>query len=208
LRFLVDLCGGYTEDADRLIMGGPMMGFALGDDDVPVVKGTNCLLAATAETLPRPQPALPCIRCGACADACPASLLPQQLYWYARARDLERAREHNLFDCIECGACAYVCPSHIPLVDYYRFAKSEIWEEERERRKADLARERYEFRQQRLEREQREREERRQRKRAALRARDSAQTDKKAAIDAALARARRKQKNAPSDEQGSEGNEH
>ncbi|MDP5053687.1 MAG: electron transport complex subunit RsxC, partial [Congregibacter sp.] len=99
----------------RLIMGGPMMGVTLADHHCPVIKTTNCLLVPTSRELPEPAPAQACIRCGLCAEACPARLLPQQLYWFARAQDLERLEEHHLFDCIECGACSYVCPSHIPL---------------------------------------------------------------------------------------------
>ncbi len=164
-------CGADFDRIDRLIMGGPMMGIALHTWDVPVVKTTNCIIAATAEEMPPPEPPMPCIRCGACMDVCPVGLLPQQLYWYAQARDLERVQAYNLFDCIECGCCAYVCPSRIPLVQYYRFAKGAIWAQERERQKADLARRRHQARQERLEREKRERAERlRQKKAQAARA--------------------------------------
>ncbi|NIR61772.1 MAG: electron transport complex subunit RsxC [Gammaproteobacteria bacterium] len=188
---LIDQAGGYRPDVDRLIMGGSMMGFALATDEVPAVKGTNCVLAMTPRTAPRPGQALPCIRCGECAAVCPARLLPQQLYWYARARDFDEAQEHHLFDCIECGCCAHVCPSHIPLVQYYRFAKSEIWARERERRKAEVARLRYEARQERLERERRERAERSRRKQEALRETQAEPAgEKKKAIEAAVARVR------------------
>jgi len=145
----------------RLVMGGPMMGFTLRDPAVPVVKTSNCLIAASATELPEPPPEQACIRCGACAEVCPANLLPQQLYWYAKTDDLDRAQHHNLMDCIECGACAYVCPSHIPLVQYYRYAKGEIRTQTAEQIKADRARERFEARQARLEREQAEKETRR-----------------------------------------------
>ena len=145
----------------RLVMGGPMMGFTLHSTAVPVVKTSNCLLAASAEELPPPAPEQPCIRCGSCADVCPADLLPQQLYWYARHQDLERAQQYHLMDCIECGACAWVCPSHIPLVQYYRFAKGEVRKAQAEQQKADRARQRFEARQARLEKEQAEKEARR-----------------------------------------------
>ena len=136
---------------NRVIHGGPMMGFAVTDLDMPVVKITNCVLAPTSEELPPPQPAQPCIRCGHCAEACPASLLPQQLYWYARAKDQEQLERHHLFDCIECGACAFVCPSHIPLVQYYRSAKSSIKDARQEKLRSDNSRGRFEARQARLE---------------------------------------------------------
>ncbi len=135
---------------DRLIMGGPMMGFTLASLDVPLIKTGNCLLAPTRSELPPPPPALPCIRCGTCADACPASLLPQQLHFFALGQEHEQLRAHNLFDCIECGACAYVCPSSLPLVQYYRAAKAEIRELEQKRHKAEHSRRRFELRQERL----------------------------------------------------------
>lgn len=141
---------------ERLIMGGPMMGFTLLDSDVPLVKTTNCILAPSPKELPLPPPAQACIRCGLCADVCPAELLPQQLYWFSRAEEYEKAEHHNLFDCIECGACSYVCPSSIPLVQYYRHAKGEIKQQRENQRKSDQARERFEARQQRLEQEQAE----------------------------------------------------
>ncbi|MDX5333222.1 MAG: electron transport complex subunit RsxC [Gammaproteobacteria bacterium] len=192
---VVAFTGGYSEAVERLIMGGPMMGFALGDDEVPVIKGTNCILAAGRGEVDRPGPAMPCIRCGECQRACPALLLPQQLYWHAHARDFDKVQDFALFDCIECGCCSYVCPSNIPLVQYFRFAKTEIWEQEREKRKADIARQRHEFRQERLEREEREKAERLAKKKAALAktAEDGeAEDPKKAAIKAALERAKAK----------------
>ncbi len=156
------------EHLHRLVMGGPMMGFTLHDMTVPVVKTTNCLLAASRMEMPDPAPEMPCIRCGACAQACPMSLLPQQLYWFAKSGDHDKAQLYNLFDCIECGACSYVCPSHIPLVQYYRHEKGEIRKLDQEKRKADRARARFDARKAREEREEREKEEkRRQRAQAA-----------------------------------------
>lgn len=156
------------EHLHRLVMGGPMMGFTLHDMTVPVVKTTNCLLAASRKEMPDPAPEMPCIRCGACAQACPMSLLPQQLYWFAKSGDHDKAQLYNLFDCIECGACSYVCPSHIPLVQYYRHEKGEIRKLDHEKRKADRARARFDARKAREEREEREKEEkRRQRAQAA-----------------------------------------
>jgi electron transport complex protein RnfC len=184
---LIKECGGYTERVSRLLMGGPMMGIALPSDTLPVIKTSNCILAAAGEETPQPLPARPCIRCGACSDVCPAGLLPQQLYWYAHARDFDRVQDYKLFDCIECGCCAYVCPSHIPLVQYYRFAKTEIWDLERERHKSDLARQRHEFRIERLEREKRELAARRAKAKQALDRPKAGNGDaKKAEIAAAL----------------------
>lgn len=174
---LLHHAGVDKERLDRLVMGGPMMGFTLHDPSVPVVKTSNCVIAASAEELPEPPPEQACIRCGACAEVCPANLLPQQLYWYAKTDDFERAQHHNLMDCIECGACAYVCPSHIPLVQYYRYAKGEIRTQTAEQIKADRARERFEARQARLEREQAEKEARRRARLEANRKKQEAATD-------------------------------
>ncbi|WP_052367892.1 electron transport complex subunit RsxC [Algiphilus aromaticivorans] len=184
LGWLAAQFGGFSETPGRLVMGGPMMGIRIPDDGgVPLVKASNCLLAMRAEDVRPPEPAMPCIRCGACADVCPAKLLPQQLYWHAKAREFDKAQRYNLFDCIECGACAAVCPSHIPLVQYYRFAKTEIWAEERERLAADAARVRHEERQRRMEREAAEKE-------AARAARKKKASGGSAADDDPIARAK------------------
>ncbi len=158
MRFLLDKAGYQPEQCTRLIMGGPMMGFTVPDPDVPVVKTTNCLLAPTERELPAPPPAQACIRCGMCAEACPVSLLPQQMYWFAQGKEFEKLEQHNLFDCIECGACSYVCPSNIPLVQYYRASKAEILQMRRDHEKAEHSRERFEARQERLAREEAEKE--------------------------------------------------
>jgi electron transport complex protein RnfC len=192
LSHLVSTCGGYTQDVERLLIGGPMMGYAVNSDAVPVIKTTNCILAVTREEMPAPPPAQPCIRCGKCTEVCPADLLPQQLYWYARTGNYDTAQDYDLFDCIECGCCAYVCPSHIPLVQHYRHAKTEIWAQEKQRRKSDLARQRHEARLARLERIKQERAEKMARKKQAL-SQDTAGPDpKQAAIQAALERVKRK----------------
>ena len=158
---LLGQVGVNHQQLQRLILGGLMMGYTLETPGVPVVKTTNCIIAATAEELPEPPPEQPCIRCSMCAEVCPMELLPQQLFWYSKAGEFDKAEHLNLFDCIECGACSYVCPSSIPLVQYYRAAKGEIRIQQAERLKADRARERFEARQQRLEREQQEKEQRR-----------------------------------------------
>ncbi|MFP5302200.1 electron transport complex subunit RsxC [Cobetia sp. SIMBA_158] len=146
----------------RLVMGGPMMGFTLESDALPIIKTTNCLLASSPESLPAPAVEQPCIRCGMCEQACPAELLPQQLYWFSKAREFDKAELYNLADCIECGACSYVCPSQIPLVQYYRFAKGEIRSAQHEARKSERARHRFEFKQARMAREEAEKEAKRQ----------------------------------------------
>lgn len=188
---LVEQAGGYTKQVNKLVMGGPMMGFTLSSDDVPLVKAGNCFIAATEQELPAQGTPRACIRCGQCVEVCPAQLLPQQLYWYARARDFDKTQDYHLFDCIECGCCAHVCPSHIPLVQYYRFAKTEIWAAERERAKADLARRRHEAREARLARLEAERKARLRKKKEDLDKKPAAKgkkDPKKAAIEAAMKR--------------------
>lgn len=155
---LLAFAGLDSGKLNRLIMGGPMMGFTLPSMDVPLIKTSNCLLASTLAELPPPPPALPCIRCGECAEVCPASLLPQQLHFFALGQEHEQLKAYNLFDCIECGACAYVCPSSIPLVQYYRAAKGEIRALEQKQQKAEHSKQRFEWRQERLRRAEEQKE--------------------------------------------------
>jgi len=150
---------GFTPAARQMvIMGGPLMGFTLPSLDVPVVKITNCILAPSASEMGNNEEEQSCIRCSACADACPAKLLPQQLYWYSQGGDHDKARAHHIDDCIECGACAYVCPSNIPLVQYYRQEKAELRAIDLEAKRTAEAKARFEARQARLEREKLARE--------------------------------------------------
>jgi Na+-translocating ferredoxin:NAD+ oxidoreductase subunit C len=143
---LLDYAESEPKKLSRLIMGGPMMGYTLNSAAVPIVKTSNCILAASKKELPPPAPEQACIRCGMCEQACPASLLPQQLLWFSKSQEFEKAEHHNLFDCIECGACSYVCPSSIPLVQYYRHSKSSIREAREANVKSDLAKQRFEAR--------------------------------------------------------------
>ncbi|MCW8093076.1 electron transport complex subunit RsxC [Alteromonas sp. ASW11-130] len=188
------------QSAPQIVMGGPMMGFTLSSMAVPIVKISNCLLAPAKGEASLNEHERACIRCGACADVCPASLLPQQIFWHAKAKELDKAQAYDLFDCIECGACAYVCPSEIPLVHYYRQAKAEIRLEKEEKSRAEKAKERFEARNARLIREKQEREERHQKAKAAREAaianKSKAATvdsnDAKDKVAAALARAKAK----------------
>jgi len=173
----------------RLVMGGPMMGFTLESDALPIIKTTNCLLASSPESLPAPAVEQPCIRCSMCEQACPAELLPQQLYWFSKAREFDKAELYNLADCIECGACSYVCPSQIPLVQYYRFAKGEIRSAQHEARKSERARHRFEFKQARMAREEAEKEAKRQQRAQAAQKSAAARADASAAADTTSASA-------------------
>ncbi|MEZ7984721.1 MAG: electron transport complex subunit RsxC, partial [Pseudomonadales bacterium] len=170
VKFLLAQSDYQENQSARLIMGGPMMGFALANTTVPVIKTSNCILAPTEQELPTPPPAQACIRCGMCAEACPASLLPQQLYWFAQGKELDKLEEHNIADCIECGACSYVCPSNIPLVQYYRASKVDIKQRKVDHQNAELAKERFDARQERLQRLEDEKIAARQARRAAVEA--------------------------------------
>ncbi len=218
IKHLLDCQGFSPVPQQRVVMGGPMMGFTLPTVRIGVVKTTNCILAPDHQELAEPGDEKACIRCSVCADACPASLLPQQLQWFAKSKEYDRLNEHNLFDCIECGACAYVCPSEIPLVQYYRVAKAEIKEQQAEQIKAERAKERFEARKERLEREQEERQNRHKRKPAAksddekqkvadalarVKAK-SDDTDSKSAVAAAIARAKAKKQGAELEPDNSE----
>ena len=218
IKHLLDCQGFSPVPQQRVVMGGPMMGFTLPTVRIGVVKTTNCILAPDHQELAEPGDEKACIRCSACADACPASLLPQQLQWFAKSKEYDKLNEHNLFDCIECGACAYVCPSEIPLVQYYRVAKAEIKEQQAEQIKAERAKERFEARKERLEREQEERQNRHKRKPAAKSdgekqkvadalARVKAKSDdkdSKSAVAAAIARAKAKKQGAEIEPDNSE----
>lgn len=164
-----------------LIMGGPMMGFEVQDNQVPVIKTTNCILTHKPFI---PETVLPCIRCGECMDACPVNLLPQQLYWYSRSEEWDKVEQHHVWDCIECGCCSYVCPSNIPLVQYYRYAKSEIKLKKEAEHLAEKAKRRHEQRLARIEKEKQEREARLKAKKEAIKKKAASESSEKAAKDA------------------------
>jgi len=197
-----------------LVMGGPMMGFQVPNNQVPVIKTTNCILVNPPETL---ATEMPCIRCGECMEACPMNLLPQQMYWHSQAHEFDKVEQLNVFDCIECGCCSYVCPSHIPLVQYYRHSKSAIKELRTEQKAAELAKQRHEFRLERIEREKQEREARLKAKKEAVKnraanpAKDSSESSSQpkkpsaaaAARAAAAKRAAQAKKQPPEESQAS-----
>ena len=187
VEHLLNFAGFRPQPDQMVIMGGPLMGFTLPALTVPIIKISNCLIAPSHQEMGQPEEEQSCIRCSACADACPAGLLPQQLYWYCQGGDHDKARAYNLNDCIECGACAYVCPSNIPLVQYYRQEKAELLAIDIEAQRTQEAKARFEARQARLEKEKLAREARH----AAAKARVThAEKDQ---VNAALARVKARQ---------------
>jgi len=151
---LISQAGGYREDPERLIMGGPMMGEALTDDRLPLGAATNCIIASRPGELVAAPAELPCIRCGACMEACPARLLPQELLVACRQQDSAALNKYALTACIECGACDYVCPSHIRLTDAFVAGKMALASQQQRTQQAARARQRHEARSARLARDE------------------------------------------------------
>ncbi|MDH3590459.1 MAG: RnfABCDGE type electron transport complex subunit C, partial [Planctomycetota bacterium] len=125
LRDLFAACGGLNEFAREIVVGGPMMGAAQADLDVPVVKGTTGVVVLAADEIRRRE-TYPCIRCGHCLDACPVFLNPQLLGRLALNADYGEMQEHHLRDCMVCGCCSYVCPSNIPLSQLFFASKAAL----------------------------------------------------------------------------------
>ena len=197
LRSLIKKSGGQINKNNTFIMGGPMMGFKLPSIDISVTKTMNCVISAEQEMLEEKSEPLPCIRCSKCAEVCPVQLQPQELFWFSKSDQFEKAQNYNLFDCIECGCCSYVCPSNIPLVQFYRYAKSEIIADNIAKEEAGIARERNDFRILRLEREKKERAERNAQRKAENTSVDKLKLieEKRAEIAAALSRINEDEKN-------------
>lgn len=124
LRYVLEQVGAAVENISEVYMGGPMMGISAANLDISITKGTSGIVVFGDENLKKIDKIYPCIKCGACVDACPISLNPSRLGILAKneAYDL-MAEQFHLLDCFECGSCSYVCPSNIPLVQYFRLAK-------------------------------------------------------------------------------------
>ncbi len=121
---VIDFCGGYTTQPEKVILGGPMMGIAQYSDEVPVIKGTSGILVWSGVRAVEEDP---CVRCAACVDVCPMGLMPTEICGFVKNKNIDMANAYGVLDCIECGCCAYVCPAAIPLVHYFKYGKSEIW---------------------------------------------------------------------------------
>ena len=127
---VIEHCGGIKDDADRLIMGGPMMGLSQWTLEVPVIKGTSGILVWKAEESSEESP---CIRCARCVDHCPMGLVPTQLMKQVRFSQIEDAESWGILDCVECGSCQFICPANIPLVHWIRLGKNTIISEKRKK---------------------------------------------------------------------------
>ena len=125
VRQLVETCGGLPEDTCKVICGGPMMGKALVNLDVPVSKGTSGILLMGGQEARR-SAVQPCIRCAKCVAVCPMGLEPYLLATVSAHGDFERAENENILSCIECGSCQFTCPSHRPILDYVRLGKAKV----------------------------------------------------------------------------------
>ncbi len=124
---VVSFCGGLSENARKIIMGGPMMGLAQPNLDVPVVKGTSGILVFEEAEAKLP-PEDPCIGCGRCVEVCPMHLLPTTLQMLVENKRFEDAEKYHVMDCIECGSCSYICPANRRLVHAIRLGKRKVLE--------------------------------------------------------------------------------
>ncbi len=125
VKDLIDYCGGFKGQAGKVILGGPMMGVAQPNLEIPTMKGTSGVLVLS-EAEARPLEPGPCIRCSRCVDACPTHLMPTDLARFSEHREVDRLEDYNVLDCIECGSCSYICPAKIPLVEWIRLGKAEV----------------------------------------------------------------------------------
>ena len=130
--YIIEKNGGFYEQPEKVILGGPMMGVAQFRLDVPVIKGTSAILCLSKKEAYIP-PEEPCIRCGKCVEHCPMNLMPLYLQQFARNEDLDACEKYNVTSCIECGCCSYGCPSKRQLVQTIRSAKRSVMSLQRER---------------------------------------------------------------------------
>jgi len=127
LSDVIDRVGGLAEPPSKVIMGGPMMGLAMAELDVPIVKATSGFVFLSKNQVKTVLPS-PCIRCGRCAAACPLHLQPGEIARWVELGNLDAASALHLMDCMECGTCSYICPSYRWLVQQIRLGKAKVHE--------------------------------------------------------------------------------
>lgn len=132
---VIEYCGGITEDASKVVIGGPMMGVAQFDFSAPVTKATSGILILT-KTEENLHEETTCLRCGKCIEVCPIGLIPTKLSRFSQLDRLEDAEEYNITVCMECGTCTFTCPANIPLVQWIRLGKQRVLAIQKERKSA------------------------------------------------------------------------
>ena len=132
IQNVIDYCGGVTDDAVKIVVGGPMMGVAQFDLQAPVMKATSGILVLTKDEVAE-NPETPCLRCGQCVGACPLNLMPTKLARYSQLNRFEDAEGAGITVCMECGTCSYTCPANIPLVQWIRLGKQKVLQMQKER---------------------------------------------------------------------------
>ncbi|MCI7785015.1 MAG: electron transport complex subunit RsxC [Succinivibrio sp.] len=199
VRFILSNFGLNPEYHQRVILGGPMMGFTLPTIDVPITKAASCVLAPSSKQIPKLKQQTNCIRCGRCARVCPSRLVPYQMYSQSKASNHAAAQKCGIKDCTLCGVCAYVCPSFIPLTAQFRYEKAvekHIYEAEKRNARA---KERMAAKQQRLHEEELARQKKKEEALARIKAQKEAeakmtpeelQTSRQKALEEAKAKAK------------------
>ncbi len=185
----------HIRPQQQYFLGGLMMGAKVSHLNYAIAKTLNSIFINKKAAKPKIQS---CIRCGTCHQACPIGLLPQQIYWYAKSDDIQKALDHNLLDCTLCGCCTAVCPSNIPLADYFNKSQTLHHIQQAQKRQADIAKDRFEFREFRLKRNKAEKKALMAKKKAEIQKKLAADKNKQNKIQAALERAQHKSKNPPS----------
>ncbi|OGO76658.1 MAG: electron transporter RnfC [Clostridiales bacterium GWB2_37_7] len=129
-REVIEQCGGFKGNPQKIIAGGPMMGIAQFNIDIPVIKGTSGILTLSENELQLSDP-LACIKCGRCIEVCPIGLLPTKLESFSSRNMLMEAENYHVLDCIECGSCSFICPAKRRLVESIRLGKAQVMAEKR-----------------------------------------------------------------------------
>lgn len=125
IKEVIDFCGGYKEAPRKILMGGPMMGLSISDDNLPILKQNNAILAF-GEKEARLTEATECIRCGRCVEACPMRLMPTKLCAAVKTKDFETMKKYQIMTCMECGSCSFCCPAHRHIVQTIRMGKAQL----------------------------------------------------------------------------------